>query len=169
MTTLTHAERLVLIQQFEILRALHAKDEGRADEYTSAINALEIGAAQPIRMLFGRLYPGLTEDECKLVNQTMAMYSAMQHAFDQLPNPAVVSKGEVEFPGFDGNDETSYRLYTAHVLHYEQRFRRLRPAYDDGDGVGPHLEQYRASTAEWIRRGSPTDMSEADLRSLLDV
>jgi uncharacterized protein YfbU (UPF0304 family) len=104
-------ERLSLINQFRMLEVL-VPDGGRA----SAIQILENGFTAEYGQVGHMLSEPLSEDDCRLVQDTLIMYDALQrrHSTDKTKVP-----NDLAFPGFDGNNEAGLLAYLR-FMHDDQ-------------------------------------------------
>ena len=146
---LTKAQRLILANQYTIMALI---DKQNAKDHEKSREAVTSGYASAIGQLFDWIFDGLPEAECSLVIQSMAMYEALQRSYEALGEEAVaavgIRKGQVSYPGFDGNNETEYMAYARFVRGHEGRFGYL-DTVDDCNSHMPMIGRYRAMLPVW--------------------
>lgn len=159
-------ERLVLLNQYRIMSILEPSERS----HRTAMEALTDGHALPITELTSWIFDGLSTEECKFVLRTMSMYDALQRSHEELGTESPAKAHEVEFHGFDGNNEGRYMSYARFVVDHEQRFTYLRPEKNDFNSHMPTVHRYRAQLAVW--RG-PLDerysLTAPEMRDILDA
>lgn len=127
-TKLTTAERLILANQFEIL--------GHINEDKAAIRMaghLRDGHEYLYRDLIGTVAPEMEEDTTQFVLDALSMYRAMHTSLIKLGMETGINKDDVEWPGFDGNNEGDLYFFTR-ALTSDGRFDELL----GDDGVNSH-------------------------------
>lgn len=162
---LTKAERLILANQYRILAHLDSQD---AKSYERHVEALESGFESAIEALFSSIFDGIDSRDCSLVVRAMALYDALQRSQKNLAEGAGVSTEDVRFPGFDGNNETEYMAYARYVVEREERFTYLEPVGGSFNSHMPFVERYRAMLREWKEMGESYDLSENQIKRLLN-
>lgn len=164
--TLTKTQRLILANQYRILALL---DSANAKSHERAQEALESGYESAIENLFNPIFDGLDSHECGVVNRIMAMYEALQRSQAALGTDGGIRTEEVHFPGFDGNNETAYMSYARYIVEFENRFTDLKPIGGSFNSHMPSLARYRAMLGEWEVLGERYDLTEGEIRRLLDA
>lgn len=94
--------RLVLGNQNRILAKLYPKD---AELYNERSQIFEKGYTVFYTEMFEDIYDGLTAEDCRFVMQTLDLYWDLQYHFGQLKNKEGIKAEDVQFPGWDGNEE----------------------------------------------------------------
>ncbi|TNC78536.1 YfbU family protein [Janthinobacterium lividum] len=125
---LTNAERLILANQFEILGHMHEDKEK-----IRMASHLRDGHEFLYRDLLGTVSPEMDKDTTEFVLDTLSMYRAMNHSLIELGIDTDIKKEDVEWPGFDGNNEGSLYFFTR-ALSSDGRFDELLGE----DGVNSH-------------------------------
>lgn len=147
--TLSKAQRLILANQYTIMMLL---DKKNAKDYESSREAVTSGYAAAMENLFGWIFDGLPEAGCSLVIRSMSMYEALQRSYKELgkqkATAAGINESQVSYPGFDGNNETTYMAYARYVRGYEGRFDYL-DTEDDCNSHRPMVARYRAMLPLW--------------------
>jgi uncharacterized protein YfbU (UPF0304 family) len=167
MTQLTRTERLILANQYRILRST---DPSEAEFYEKALDALESGYELAIESLFDSMSEDLDVDECRLVVNAMAVYDAIQRSVGALEDKSVVDDWHTKFHGFDGNNETAYMTYARFIINREDRFTYLKLGDDGVNSHMPRVETYRAMVRKWKEDFDGSYAMNADqLRELLSI
>lgn len=165
---LTEKERLSYILQLSILEKLDPKN----DTYMNLREALESGYTERYKDLFDTfLYSELSEENCRLVRDILEMHrgliwSAQNHGWEDM--------SEVEFHGFDCNDEleakmASYAKYFMENLdRYDEIKRFLQGEYNS------HMEmlpKYQRMLEVWkeLPEHDKLRMTKEEMRGVLDA
>jgi uncharacterized protein YfbU (UPF0304 family)/Arc/MetJ-type ribon-helix-helix transcriptional regulator len=88
-----------------------------------------------------------TEQQAKFVIQTLAMYDDLQRTAEKSGNDTLQELAR--FPGFDGNNETSYMAYARFLMEVERRFDYLHLGMD---GLNSHIgtiTKYKEMLDRW--------------------
>ncbi len=145
---LSRKDRWVLSNQYRILEALYPDE---ADGFRQTREALESGYA--LHYDPQHIYEDeLSVDQCREVLDILDMHRALHFSFRNLQDTQGIDKRNVEFDGFDGNNETSYLGYARYYWGLdggEQRFKELHGSGDDFNSHSPVLDIYRRMLAVW--------------------
>lgn len=161
---LSRLERLMLSNQYEILAKL---DPVNADSHQRLIEALRDGYELAYQDAFNHVYEeGLNAEECRFVINTLAMYDAVQRSYAALADKQGIDEWRVKFPGFDGNNETSYMSYVRHIVEMEHRFVNVRGDRDLNSHM-PMRDEYRRMLQIWERFDKSYEMTKEQLAELL--
>jgi uncharacterized protein YfbU (UPF0304 family) len=106
---LTRKDRLLLSNQYSILKALYPEDSEHYDRYKTIV---EEGYITHYRDLFAHIDErGLSEEDAHEVMEILSMFEAFQ---DSVSGAGEIGKTESwlkRFPGFDNNSEWDYLGY----------------------------------------------------------
>lgn len=168
---LTPYQRISLFNQYTILQKLaHIQgDEYEAEDYELKAKIVSNGYVHEYYEIANCLSEELSEEEAKLVWDTLEMYSAIYFSYDRLQNPQL-TREQIIFTGFDGNYETNSLYYCRFVLFEMKRYGEI-----SGDGrndFNSHCEKcskYRAMLCKWEEMGKPNQMSEEQIRELIQT
>lgn len=140
-------QRLILINQFEILQQLNPYD---ADYYSGKIEILKEGYEYHYDDIFGEVYTPLSESDSRFVIDVLNMYRDINFSKKQF---SVEDREKLEkeittiFRGFDFNDSTEVRLggYAQFFIEKLDRFKELieDEQFDDFNSHWPMLESYK--------------------------
>lgn len=110
-------QRLILINQLEILSALKPED---AEDNALKITALKYGFEAEIQdYVSSSVFEILPEEACGFVMDVLDMYSAIQFATQDLGEEEFRGLGGgmwSKFKGFDGNNETRLLAYSRYLI-----------------------------------------------------
>jgi uncharacterized protein len=151
--TLSDQQRLLLVQQHEILAMLHAEDKDEngeeydyeAQHHHEMAEVLREGYAGEYGNVFAGVYPEMSRSECGLVWDILDMFTYLQVSIDRLPaedRSALGSESErwLRFGGFDLNDSREGRMlsYTQYLVDHD-RWEPIKPLLEEiGDRGNSH-------------------------------
>jgi uncharacterized protein len=165
---LTKFERLVLINQYRILEAV---DPENAEDHASIREAIEWGYQSAIDSLFEHVFDGLSREECGLVDNALAVHDALQRSYDALDDKAGIDRSRLEFPGFDGNNETSHMAYAQYVVEREMpipRFTHVRRSGGTFNSHTPMRSEYQRMIRVWESVGRGYQLTPDQIKQILD-
>lgn len=151
---LTKVEKLVLINQYEMLKGIYPN---RREDYEVILSALQDGYEQDFEQLVCRSDTPLTEETYKEVRDILEMFRA-------ITGPEGSS---VRFAGFDGNEETEHYAYARFLLEERGLWRESRPENNEYNTHFPVLEDYRLMLSEWERLGRRHDLTAEELDQIV--
>jgi uncharacterized protein YfbU (UPF0304 family) len=141
---LSPTERLILINQYEILNHL------QPGVYEDHIKVLRNGFEFEIEdRLFNQIDEvGLSTDACGEVIQVLAMYDHLIISFEKLEDKKGLTDFDVTFRGFDSADQSEGRQWS-YALHLVDDQKRFKTKANDLKGYVPMLPKYREALALW--------------------
>jgi uncharacterized protein YfbU (UPF0304 family) len=145
---LSRGERWVLWNQLQLQARL---DPDKAEGYRRGATALAGGYEAEYDALAAHIRPeGLDTAECLFVREVLAMYAGLQAAYAALPaeEQEEVDPDRLQFWGFDGTKEPSYRGYARWLMEAGCAFPRLLGT-EDLDSHMATLGRYRNMLAAW--------------------
>jgi uncharacterized protein YfbU (UPF0304 family) len=145
---LSRIERWILSNQYKILEQL---DSERADQYAFCRNAINHGYEADYDWIADDVSDqsdGLSSAACGEVLDILEMYSDLQRGFDALDDKSAIREYEINFPGFDGHNESKRVGYCRHVCGGRGRYHDLRRPMD-WDSHRPLIDAYRRMLAVW--------------------
>lgn len=142
---LSDSERIILINQYEILARL-ARDEDEKKKFEFAKDCLYYGYVD----LYDEFLPRLDEQrEFREVFDILNMYRDLLNSYFQLEETDI-SIDDIKFKGFDGNDETDYYLFAKFLLENTEMYMEIKE--NNIDGFNTHyrrLGKYRRQLEIW--------------------
>lgn len=134
---LTEAERLLLHNQYEILRKL---DTAQEDHYEVLLTCLYQGYLEDLEDLLPHFEKPINPEVRSEVRQILQMFRALTPPHGEV-RPAVV------FVGFDGNEEGEHYSYARFLLEDRGLWRESKS--DNYNTHYPVLDAYRKMLAVW--------------------
>lgn len=143
---LSPTERLILINQYEILNRL-----SQGSPYDDYIKVLRSGFELEIedRLFTGIDEVGFSRQACLEVMNILAMFDHLITSFEKLADKQDLRESDVKFRGFDSHsdEEVGYWQYALHLVENQKRF--LTKA-SDLKGFFPMLSKYREAIELWV-------------------
>ena len=161
---LTDTERLILANQYEILAAL--KND---DSYARISEELRDGHAWLYQQHFDYFSSSnMREDDAEFVVTILGSYSDLRDSYEQLADKSGIEPHQVEFPGFDGNNEGEL-LSFARALRKSERFIDTLPEHGKNSHM-PTRDIYGRMIAKWEELGKPHfPLSKEQIAALLSA
>jgi uncharacterized protein YfbU (UPF0304 family) len=144
-----------------------------ADSFAVHRKALEDGYALQYEVMFEHIYDEMSEEECREVLDILDMYRAITFSFQRLEEAGEslegLTRNDIGFQGFDGNNETKQMSYTQYFVHDLGRFQELTDGnkYKDFNSHFPTMDLYRRMLDEWRKKGKSFELSGKDMLNLL--
>lgn len=145
---LTDTERLILANQYEILAALKSDDS-----YSRIAEELRDGHEWLYQEHFDYLSPNLHEEDAEFVVTILGIYSDLRDSYEQLVDKSGMERHQVQFPGFDGNNESELLAFTR-ALRKSNRFIDTLPEQGKNSHM-PTRDIYDRMIAKWDELGKP--------------
>lgn len=167
--TLTEYQRLNLLNQYKILRDLAEmrQDEREAQHYEELVTIVAEGYVGEYGQLTEELSEEFPQSESELVWNTLNMYRAIYDSYDRIENPTI-SKTDIRFDGFDGNEEIRYYCLCKYILFDLKRFEeQTSDGRLDFNSHSRRCDLYREMLAKWDSLNKSYDLSEEDIKYLI--
>jgi uncharacterized protein YfbU (UPF0304 family) len=165
---LTPTERLILINQYEILNRL--SDGSPYDDY---INILRTGFEFEIDdRLFNSIDEvGMPKAACIEVIDILAMFDHLIISFEKLQEKEGLTPIDVRFRGFNTSDNSEVRYWT-YARHLVEDQRRFKAKAEDLKGYTSMLSRYREALpiynqAESRHRAPDVWLSAGEIREII--
>lgn len=162
-------ERLSLSFQLKILEKLYPEEQ---EYYANHRKAIEDGYELHYSWITEHLSEGLTSEQCTFVLDVLDMYAALHFSFRQLKESTKLSDKSVKFPGFDGNNETMYMVYTKYFIEDLGRFNEIRETtngyYNSHSRMIP---KYKKMLEVWkaIKKPFTYEITEDQILELINI
>jgi uncharacterized protein len=162
---LTRFERLMLANQLQILEAVNPDE---AESYAYQREALEEGYELHYDAAFEAISSDtMTEADCHFVVDVLAMHRSLQFACNDLGDMTGIDAHDIEFRGFDGNEESRLLGYCKYFCHEKPgpgRFTELTKAWrDDFNSHWPMADRYRQMLKAWRESANPHELTKDDI------
>lgn len=145
---LSEKERLIIANQLLILEKLYPEE---AESYSRKRKAVEQGYSLHYSWLTEGFFEEMTEQECREVVDILDMYRSLTFSYRDLDDKQGIDEKQLQFSGFDGNEEDKQFSYTQYFIVDLGRFDELRRGleYPDFNSHWPMLERYRRMLTAW--------------------
>lgn len=147
---LSKTERLILINQYEILKQL---DNENATDYENLIEILINGYTTFYYKFDVRISSEVPEEVQRFVFDILDVYRVIEHYKRENPQDDQINNHPWNhFQGFDGNEETEYFSFVRFLINDENRFAEqipYREATDEFNHHFPTLDKYQAMINQW--------------------
>lgn len=116
---LSQSERLILYNQYEILKQL-TKDKHDIKHYETVQTALQSGYTRNYDIFCSHICEKELESEkMTYVYDVLDMYRLLSDSVDELhaPEKELINSHDISFRGFDGNEESEYLGYADFIIN----------------------------------------------------
>lgn len=145
---LTEAERWILSNQFEILKRLSEPEE--AEEFALDREVVECGYSLLYNDSSMHIYPATPQEVCQEVVDILDMFRALQRCYAESDEKPAINKHDIEFLGFDGNNESTMFSFAKFFMLRMDRFEELAESLKgDLNSHMPMLQKYRPMLQLW--------------------
>ncbi|EGQ7778932.1 TPA: YfbU family protein [Vibrio parahaemolyticus] len=165
---LSKKERLSLVNQFLILEKLYPEE---ADYYAKHRQAIAEGFELHYDWIYENLYEGLSEEDCRMVLDILDMYRTIHFSSLKCSDTRVHEHYWLKFPGFDGNNESSFMAYCRYFIVDLDRFNELRYGQEipDFNSHAPTINKYSSMLYIWREMGKPHKLSAEQILKILEA
>lgn len=166
---LTPYQRLNLLNQYRILEQLARlnKDEDDALFYARHATIVSEGYSLDYGAFQADIADELPEDQARLVWDTLDMYAAIDCSYSHLRESSL-TKDQIAFKGFDGNYEAELMNYCRFIIYDLNRFYELRENANDFNSHARKYKTYMAMVQKWKEMDRSYEMSEEQIKTLLE-
>ena len=168
--TFTTMQRLKLYNQYTILEKLSILqgETDEAKEYARKARIIKEGFSYSYNECTDIIQEELPLEECKLVWDTLEMYSIILSSYRKIENPKV-QIDEITFYGFDGNNESDLLSYCEFILNDLDRYNELAPdGRKDFNSHSRCRDKYRRMIYKWDKMNRPFPLTEAQIIELIN-
>ena len=165
----TPFERLNLYNQYTILEKLSILQDETEDAKDYALKAriIKEGFSYSYHECLEIIQDELPIEECKLVWDTLEMYSAILSSYKKIENPKV-QIDDIFFYGFDGNNEPDLLSYCEFILNDLNRYDELTADGRKNFNSHSHCrDKYREMICKWDEMKRPFPLTEAQIINLI--
>ncbi len=165
---LTQIERLLLYNQYLILEALYP-DEAKGFQEKREI--IECGYESHYNDLnLGIIEAPVSVEVSGEVMDILDMYAFLKSSYSKLDNPRDINEKQIEFDGFDGNNESDRLAYARFLILTQGRWKELRdgrPGFDFNSHYQT-IDIYRRMLKAWFDLGKKPVLSIDEMKQILD-
>lgn len=129
---LTKKDRLMLYNQYEILKLLSSDDEHLVNQYEINQEILLNGYKSHYNDLIEWILDDTSEEVSRFVIDVLNMYRNLYMSYASLPieDKKQLSIDDIKYKGFDGNNEVEYYSYARFLLETYDLYYEI---YNNGD------------------------------------
>ncbi|WP_108651750.1 YfbU family protein [Dongshaea marina] len=164
---MTHAQRLILSNQYEIMMKL---DPERSSYYKRCQTIVKRGyelQMQELELEFGQI----SEETCLEVIDTMEMHHAMMVSYENMcqADQDDLSVERLKFIGYCRRDERELADYCCFLLDVDKRFPTLKICCKDMNSEVALRDKYQRMLAVWKECPRQYKLSLQELRNILNA
>lgn len=169
-------ERLIIANQLELKALLDPKAD--REHLSEVIEALKGGYSIHYAEAFEEFSnEEMSIEECKFVLDVLTMYSGIIFSYELLKETGKIEKlsdTDIQFEGFDGNQESKYMYYTRYFLKTLDRFEEIQKnnTSDNYNSHMPRVDKYKAMLPvfnELVKKYGSYCLTEEEIITLLEM
>ena len=142
---MTHAQRLILSNQYKMMAMLEPDNAERYRRYQTII---ERGYGLQLREL-DKEFGELTEATCRQLIDIMEMHHALHVSWSNLKDANAIEERRLAFLGFDAATEARYLGYVRFMVNIEGRYTQFDSGTHGFNAQTPMWEKYQRMLAVW--------------------
>ena len=142
---MTHAQRLILANQYKIMAMLEPENAERFSRYQTII---ERGYGLQLREL-DKDFSEISEATCRTVIDIMEMHHALHVSWSNLKEKGPLEERRLAFLGFDAATEAHYLGYVRFIVNTEGRYTQFDSGNHGFNAQTPMWEKYQRMLALW--------------------
>ncbi|KOC92028.1 YfbU family protein [Winslowiella iniecta] len=142
---MTHAQRLILSNQYKIMTML---DPDHAERYRRQQTIVERGYGLQLREL-DREFGELSEEVCRTLIAIMEMHHALHVSWTNLKDNRGLEQRRLAFLGFDAATEARYLGYVRFMVSVEGRYTQFDSGTHGFNAQTPMWEKYQRMLTVW--------------------
>jgi uncharacterized protein YfbU (UPF0304 family) len=166
---LTKKDRLILINQFEILAALNPASKSHYDEVVEIL-------VNGYKIFYSEFDDWVANDrpveEGRFVLEILGLYRVIEDVKRKTENQQLNAHRYSFFRGFDGNTETGYMLFCRFLIETQGKFQEQRPYLSRNDNLNSHtplVEKYQRMIDKAPKPPELWEMTADEALSILDA
>ena len=156
----------MISNQFKILEKLYPEE---SEYYSKHRKALECGYKLHYQWVLENIYDEMSIEECQEVIDILNMYRSLTFSYKNLSDKSGIDEKDIQFPGFDGNNEINQYSYTNYFIMDLNRFKELKNGSEFAD-FNSHCEmrnRYHRMLTEWNKYGDKQKLSREEISNIL--
>jgi len=169
---LTKKDRLILYNQYEILKLLNSNDEHTVKQYEVTQEILANGYKNNYNDLIEWMADDITEKVSKFVLDVLQLYRTLDTSYNALPEreKEQINVKDIRYAGFDGNEECDYYAYANFILKikgwYEEIYNNGKYIENSHYNVVPRYTKM-LETWEHIHESGYPDLSLEQIKEII--
>lgn len=160
-------DRIFLSNQYKILSKLNPEE---SNYYDNLVKILEYGYELHYNELEQNFSDEFSKEKAKFVLDILELYSIMLLSIKNNSSIKIDTK-EVDFKGFDGNNEWEYLNYAIYFLYDLDRYRELHKEnnYRYYNTNSRTIEKYKKMLEKYNSYGNKHSLSEVEIKELISI
>lgn len=157
-------EKLILYNQYAILQKLYPED---SKLYENAQKVLANGFTSEYDSLTEHLSDDYPEEICSETQDILQMYRSLYSSYEELEEKSDIKKRDVQFQGFDGNEEGKYYSLAKYYIKDEDLFEEFKDV-----PINSHsskLRKYKAMLLTWKKYGRYDTLTKDQIIEILEA
>lgn len=154
MKSFTNLEKVMLVNQYEILKRV---DPENCEHYDELVEIIRSGYSVFYSMIDDWFGTDMPSEEGEFVLDILDFYTGVELYKKKNPNDQeVISHPNSQFRGFDGNHESKYLGFVRFLLEKQHKFSEisaLRNIHDNYNSHRPFVQTYKSIIAAWKTNG----------------
>lgn len=165
MMEMTHAQRLILSNQYKMMTMM---DPDNAERYRRYQTIIERGYGLQLREL-DRDFDEMSEETCRTIINVMEMYHALQVSRDNLKEQEMPDARRAAFIGFDAATESRYLSYVRFMVNTEGRYTHFDSGSHGFNSQTPMWEKYQRMLNVWLACPRQYHLSSVEIQQILNA
>lgn len=167
---LSKKDRIILVNQYEILKFLNPDD---AEYYDESIEILRFGYTPFYDEIASSVDDSeISQEKCDLVFNILNIYRIIESYRDAIAtNDEVTNHTRSKFRGFDGNNETQYMIF-ANFLFKQGKYTETSRHSNGTNKFNSHmptLHIYKSMIAKWNEFGNSFELEKDQILEILEA
>ncbi|TCJ98896.1 hypothetical protein EV694_1328 [Volucribacter psittacicida] len=162
---MTATQRLILANQYKLMALL---DSDNAQKYQRLEIIVRGGFGLELKEL-DKEFSDLSEQDCRLVLDTLEMYNALQVSYNHLKDKSAISEHRLTFPGYCAVREKKYLNYLRFITGVEGKYTEFMHCTHGCDSQIPMNEKYRKMLEALRACPHEYHLSAAEIQKILDA
>lgn len=161
---MTEVEKLILYNQYAILQKLYPED---SKIYENAQEILVSGFTSEYDSLAEHLSDDYPEEICSETQDILQMYRSLYYSYEELEDKGGIKKRDVQFQGFDGNEEVKHYNLAKYYIEDEDLFEEFKDVPINSHAS--RLRKYRAMLLAWKKYGRYDTLTKDQIIEILEA
>lgn len=163
--TLTYVERLILVNQYEIL-SQQADNKYDTEKFLRTAKQLRDGHKWLYEQIFEHIDDDLDNESAEFVVNVLSLHRALLSSYEELDDKSELREKDVIFKGFDGNNEGSL-MYFAEALSDDGRFCEVLEKSNLNSHC-PMSRTYQEMLQTWEKFDKEYDLSKDQILKIIE-
>lgn len=135
---MTTTQRLILANQYKLMALLDAEN---AAQYNRLQRIVKGGFELELKEV-SKEFLDLSEEECRIVRETLEMYNALQVSYNNLADKSDISEKRLQFLGYCAVRERKYLNYLQFIADTDSKYQHLLQIEGGFDAQTPMWDKY---------------------------